>query len=285
MSQHLDIDLLRTFVAIAEARTLGRAAAKIGRTQAAVSMQVKKLEAMLNQPLLNRTGRGVALTLHGERLLGHARTILRHHDAAMADISGAGLRGTLRFGCPDDYASAFLPHILRSFAGQHPQVLVDVLCAPTPRLLEQLARHSLDLALISIADSDGVAEVLRREPLVWVGSRLDGAATRDPIQLALSDPDTLDHRAAIERLDDARRPYRVAYASGSMSGLLAVVRSGQAIAVLTQAAVPDDLQILPADDRLPRLPTVGLTVRFDLPRPPPVVAEFGDHLKMLLPTL
>jgi len=289
VSQHLDIDLLRTFVAIAEARTLGRAAAKIGRTQAAVSMQVKKLEAMLNQPLLNRTGRGVALTLHGERLLGHARTILRHHDAAMADISGAGLRGTLRFGCPDDYASAFLPHILRSFAGQHPQVLVDVLCAPTPRLLEQLAKHALDLALISIADGDNhsgsVAAVLRHEPLVWVGSRLDGAATRDPIQLALSDPDTLDHRAAIERLDDARRPYRVAYASGSMSGLLAVVRSGRAIAVLTQAAVPDDLQILPADDRLPRLPAVGLSVRFDLPRPPPVVAEFGDHLKMLLPTL
>ncbi|MET0542824.1 MAG: LysR family transcriptional regulator [Variovorax sp.] len=289
MSQHLDIDLLRTFVAIAEARTLGRAAAKIGRTQAAVSMQVKKLEAMLNQPLLNRTGRGVALTLHGDRLLGHARTILRHHDAAVADISGAGLRGTLRFGCPDDYASAFLPHILRSFAGRHPQVLVDVLCAPTPRLLEQLAKHALDLALISIADGDNhsgsVAAVLRREPLVWVGSRLDGAATRDPIQLALSDPDTLDHRAAIERLDDARRPYRVAYASGSMSGLLAVVRSGQAIAVLTQAAVPDDLQILPADDRLPRLPAVGLSVRFDLPRPPPVVAEFGDHLKVLLPTL
>ena len=282
---HLDIDLLRTFVAIAETRTLGRAAGKIGRTQAAVSMQVKKLEAMLNQPLLNRTGRGVALTLHGERLLGHARTILRHHDAAVADISGAGLTGTLRFGCPDDYAAAFLPHILRSFAGRHPQVFVEVFCAPTPRLLERLRKHALDLALISTTDTEGTTPVMRREPLVWVGNRHDDATAQEPLRLALSDPDTLDHRAACEQLDAARRPYRVAYASGSMSGLLAVVRSGQAIAVLTQAAVPPDLQILATGERLPRLPTVGLIVKFDLSRPPALVAEFAEHLQKIVPTL
>lgn len=286
MSRPLDIDLLRTFVAIAETRMLGRAAGRIGRTQAAVSMQVQKLEALLSQPLLNRTGRGVTLTLHGERLLGHARTILRHHDAAVADITGAGLTGTLRFGCPDDYAAAFLPHILRSFAGRHPQVFVEVVCAPTPRLLAQLGRHALDLALISTTEDDRSAAVLRREPLVWVGNRHDHAAMQVPLQLALSDPDTLDHRAARERLDAAGRPYRVAYASGSISGLLAVVRSGQAIAVLTQAAVPADLQILPTDEHLlPPLPTVGLTVQFDLPHPPELVAEFAEHLQRIVPTL
>lgn len=286
MKPHLDIDLLRTFVAIAELRTLGRAAARIGRTQAAVSMQVKKLEEMLNQPLLHRTGRGVTLTLHGERLLGHARTLLQQHDAAVADMTGSGLIGTLRFGCPDDYAAAFLPEILRSFAGQHPQVLVEVHCAPSPRLQGQLQRHRLDLALVSTADPDGTAPVLRREPLVWVGNRHDPAAAREPLQLALSDPDTLDHGAARAGLDAAGRPYRVAYASGSMSGLLAVVRSGQAIAVLTQSAVPADLQILPAADwQLPALPTVGLQLSFDLPRPPELVHAFADHLRRVLPQL
>ena len=285
MSRHLDIDLLRTFAVIAETHTLGRAATKIGRTQAAVSMQVKKLEAMLNQPLLNRTGRGVVLTLHGERLLGHARTILRHHDAAVADISGAGLSGTLRFGCPDDYAAAFLPHVLRSFAGRHPQVFVEVFCAPTPRLAERLKKHALDLALVSTAAAENTVPVIRREPLVWVGNQHDNAATREPLQLALSDPDTLDHRAACEGLDAVKRRYRIAYASGSISGLLAVVRSGQAIAVLTQAAVPADLQILPTGNLLPRLPAVGLTVKFDLQRPPALVAEFAEHLQKVLPTL
>lgn len=285
MNRHLDIDLLRTFVAIAETRTLGRAAARVGRTQAAVSMQVKKLESMLERPLLNRTGRGVVLTLHGERLLGHARTLLRQHDAAFADLSGAGLSGTLRFGCPDDYAAAFLPHILRSFAGRHPQVFVEVHNAPTPRLLEQLGRHALDLALVSTADADGATPALRREPLVWVGNRHDDAAAREPLLLALSDPDTLDHRAARDALGAAGRPYRVAYASGSMAGLLAVVRSGQAIAVLTQSAVPADLQVLATGDRLPALPAVTLTVRFDLPEPPALVAEFAEHLGRIVPTL
>lgn len=278
MSRHLDIDLLRTFVAIADTRTLAKAADRIGRTQAAVSMQVKKLEELVNQALLNRTGRGVVPTLHGERLLAHARTILRLHDEALADISGAGLAGTLRFGCPDDYAAAFLPQILRDFAGRHPQVQVEVFCAPTPRLLDRVRVHALDLALISVALPSDDATI-REEPLVWVGRRDGAAAGAATVQLALSDPDTLDHRAACKALEAAGRPYRIAYASGSLAGLVAVVRSGMAIAVLTRAAVPDDLEILGPDAGLPPLSSVGLTLKFDLNPPPAVVAEFAGCLR------
>ncbi|MBX3603863.1 MAG: LysR family transcriptional regulator [Piscinibacter sp.] len=284
MTRHLDIDLLRSFVAIAEGRTLGRAAAKVGRTQAALSMQVRKLEALLEQPLLLRSGRGVTPTLHGERLLAHAHAILRQHDAALADLSGAGLSGTLCFGCPEDYAAAFLPAILRSFAGRHPQVFVEVVCAPTPRLEEKLRRHALDLALVSTADEQAPG-VMRREALVWVGNRHDEAGAREPLQLALGDPDTLDHRAARERLDAAGRPYRIAYAAGSMAGLLAVVRSGQAIAVLTQAAVPDDLRILPPGEVLPALPSVGLVVKTARARPSALVEQFAEHLRGIVPAL
>lgn len=276
MSRDLDPDLLRCFVAVAETRTLGRAAARIGRTQAAASMQVKKLETLIGQPLLHRGARGVTLTHHGERLLGHARALLQQHDAALAELTGAGLTGTLRFGCPDDYAAAFLPRILRGFAGRHPQAVVDVVCAPSPRLEERLRRHELDLALVSAAD--GAEPALRREPLVWVGLRDDDGAAREPLRLALSDPDTLDHRAACERLHAAGVAYRVAYASAGMAGLLAVVRSGQAIAVLTQSAVPADLRILAPDARLPALPAVGMLVRTALPRPAALVAEFARHL-------
>lgn len=284
MTRHLDIDLLRSFVAIAEGRTLGRAAAKVGRTQAALSMQVRKLEALLEQPLLVRSGRGVTPTLHGERLLAHAYAILRQHDAALADLSGAGLSGTLCFGCPDDYAAAFLPAILRSFAVRHPQVFVEVVCAPTPRLEEKLRRHGLDLALVSTADDRGTG-VLRREALVWVGNRHDDAGAHEPLQLALGDPDTLDHRAARERLDAAGRPYRIAYAAASMAGLLAVVRSGQAIAVLTQAAVPEDLRILPPGEPLPALPSVGLVVKTARTRVPTLVEQFAEHLRGIVPAL
>jgi DNA-binding transcriptional LysR family regulator len=285
LTAHLDIDLLRTFTVIAETRALSRTADRVGRTQAAISMQVKRLEEIVNQPLLVRTGRGVILTAQGERLLVHAQKILRIHDEAMADLSGTGLSGTIRFGCPDDYAAVFLPHLLRGFASLHPQVLVEVFCASTPRLLERLKDHALDLALISLPGNETGENIIRREPLVWVGCIGTSAASMEPLQLALSDSDTLDHQAARECLERAGKRYRVAYASGSVAGLTAMVRSGQAIAVLTQTAVPGDLQILPMNDTLPPLPSVGMALRIDNDQPPVLIEAFATHVRTVLPSL
>ena len=284
MGLSLDIDLLRSFVMVAQTRALSRAAAHIGRTQSALSMQMQRLEQVLDQPLLQRTGRGVLLTPQGERLLVHAQRILRCHDEALADLTGKGLSGTIRFGCPDDYAAVFLPHLLRGFAREHPQVLVEVICAPTPRLLERIEGHAVDLALISLADADAT-DVIRREPLVWVGCSGTDAAAFEPLPLALSHLDTLDHVAARQSLDSVGRAYRIAYASSSLAGLTALVRSGQAIAVLTQTAVPADLQIVPASAGLPPLPAVGISLRFDREQPSSLVAAFALHIRQQLPAL
>jgi DNA-binding transcriptional LysR family regulator len=234
---------------------------------------------------LNRTGRGVVLTFHGEKLLVHALEILRAHDEAVADLSGAGLVGTIRFGCPGDYASAFLPRVLREFAQHHPRVFVQVHCAPTPRLRERLRAHALDLALVSVAEGEDPAGVIRHEPLVWVGHAGDALAELDPLPLALSDEATLDHRLALEALARMGRAWRIAYASEDLAGLVSVVRSGLAIAVLTRSAVPPDLQVLPAGagQPLPLLPGVGVKVAFDLARPPALVAAFAAVLETVVP--
>ncbi|WP_331300003.1 LysR family transcriptional regulator [Methylobacterium oryzae] len=204
MAQSLDIDLLRSFATVAETGALSRAAERVGRSQAALSMQMKRLEDLVAQPLLRRTGRGVVLTVQGERLLVHARRILASHDDAVAELSGGRLNGTLRFGCPDDYAQAFLPTLLRGFAHLHPDAAIEVVCGATPRLEERLARGGLDLALVSVPLAAG-REILRREDLVWVAPRGAEAPWPDPLPLALGDPDTLDHRAARAALDLDRR--------------------------------------------------------------------------------
>lgn len=286
MTDHreLDLSLLRTFVIIAESGALSRAAGRVGRTQAAVSLQVKRLEQILDQQLLERTGRGVTLTGGGTRLLAHAHRILRDHDEALAELSGKGLSGTIRFGCPDDYAVFFLPHLLKGFAREHPDVLVEVHAAHTPRLLERLERHGLDLALTSHAEGSKGVTVIRREPLVWVGAVGSDAASMNPLRLALTDPDTIDHRAARRSLKAAGRAYRIGYASASLAGLTAVVRSGQAIAVLTRTAVPEDLLVLSPESGLPRLPIVGIAVTVDK-RPTAVVRAFAKHVRSVLPTL
>ena len=284
MKLHLDIDLLRSFAMIADTGALTRAAERVGRTQAAVSQQMKRLEMTVQQTLLTRTGRGVTLTLHGQRLLAHAQKILRAHDEAVAELVGTSLSGNIRFGCPDDYARVFLPPLLQGFARQHPQVLIEVICAPTPRLRERIRDHVLDIAIVSLPDSSLNHQFLRREPLVWVGHKGGDASNLDPLCLALSDPDTLDHQAATSSLDRAGRPYRIAYASGSVAGLTAVVRSGQAIAVLTQTAVPPDLQALPPGSGLPVLPSVGITVMMGR-RSSRLLNRFEAHIGAVLPTL
>ena len=281
----LDLDLLRTFVVIAESGAVSRAAARVGLTQAAISLQVQRLERAVDQRLLDRSGRGVTLTPQGTRLLAHAQRILRYHDEALAELSGKGLSGMIRFGCPDDYAVVFLPILLRGFAREHPGVLVEVHCAHTPRLLERLKRHQLDLALTSFPEREKGVAIIRREPLVWVGSVGSNAVSLDPLRLALSDPDTLDHLAARRTLEAVGRAYRLAYASASLAGLTAVVRSGQAIAVLTRTAVPEDLRVLPPETGLPALPSVGIALTVGSTQPAAVVSAFADYVRLALPTI
>src|SRR4029077_1828817 len=181
MRVNLDVDLLRNFVAVAHAGSMSRAADQVARTQGALSQQLKKLESAIQQPLMVRTRRGVSLTVQGERFLVHAQRVLRAHDATVAEMLGASLSGELRFGCPDDYAQVFMPRLIRSFAQQHPQVTIEVVCAPTPRLLERLRDHVLDTAIIALPDSPPRDQFLRRERFVWIVAKGGDAFEQDPL--------------------------------------------------------------------------------------------------------
>lgn len=141
---------------------------------------------------------------------------------------------------------------------------------------------------MSLPESAHEDSIIRREPLVWIGSPsfdVTPARSGEPLPLALSDPDTLDHIAACSALARAGRAFRIAYASSNLAGLTALARSGQAIAVMTQTAVPADLRILTGDPSLPSLPPVGITVKFDRARPSPLGVAFAEHIRLTLPTL
>lgn len=284
MSTRLNIDLLRHFVAIAETRVMVRAANKVGRSQAALSQQVKRLEAEVGQTLMIRSGRGITLTAHGERLYQYALQILRVHDEAVGVLRGESLSGELRVGLPEDYAYAFLPSLLRGFSNRHPQVVIEVVCAPSTQLVEQLKAQTLDIAIVSEPDNPN-REFLSKAQFVWVGAPGGDAHKRDPLLLALTDADDMNHQAAISRLERAGRKYRIAYASGSVAGLISVVRSGQAIAVLTQYAVPPDLTVLPVSSGLPSLPSIGITVKTARRSSSPLLRSFEAEVRSILPTL
>jgi len=279
----LDFALLRNFAVVARSGSISLAASQIGRTQSALSMQMQRLEQMIGEPLLHRSGSGVRLTIAGEKLLVHAEALLAKHDEILTDMWGTGLKGSISFGCPEDYSIAFLPDLLRGFCADYPDVELRMVCAPSLELRPMLHRRQIELALVSLPDPV-TCEVIRTEDLVWVGNTPEpDVLGRAVLPLALSAPMTLDYRAACDVLDAAGRRYRVAFASNSLAGLIAIARSGHAISVLTRMAVPPDLSVVTAG--LPMLPTIGIASEFSNPRPSLPVQALGDHIRAVLPTL
>ena len=253
----VDGDLLRVFVLIAEGHSFTAAAEMIGRTQSAVSMQIKRLEEALGQKVLNRgKGGDVDLTPHGESLLARARQILSLNDELVAMFHAPALAGTVRLGTPDDYAFGYLPPILKRFADTHPAVQVDVLCAPSNELIERMKEGALDLTLTSEGHEPRHWPTVQlwRGPLVWVTSSRHAPHWLDPLPLALAKVGTSASRncdwarAAMTALDRVKRRYRLAYSSGSQVGTHAPVLAGLAVTVSTLSWLPDGLRPLRADE-------------------------------------
>lgn len=279
----LDLALLRNFAAVARGGSISVAAAQVGCTQSALSMQMRRLEDVTGQALLHRSGSGVRLTAAGEKLLAHADSLLARHDELLADMSGTALRGSVSLGCPEDYSIAFLPGLLKTFFARHPEVELRMVCAPTTELRPLLNRRQIDLALVSLADPDYGAAI-RGERFVWVTDAAEPEILRQAVlPLALSAPATLDYRAACEAMETAGRRYRVAFASNSLAGLIAIARSGHAVSVLTRSAVPPDLHVVSA--ALPPLPAIGIALEFAEPRPSTAVRALGEHIRLTLPGL
>src|SRR3954452_1072436 len=146
MAAPLDLDQMHTFVAIADTGSFTRAADEVHRTQSAVSMQMRRLEERLSQPLFEKEGRSNKLSEDSERLLSHARRLIHLIRETLAAFDDRRLEGTIRIGTPDDYADRFLPEIMARFTRSNPRVELTVICEPTPGLVEHIKRGNLDLA-------------------------------------------------------------------------------------------------------------------------------------------
>ena len=173
MPAPLDLDQLRTFVAIAETGSFTRAADVVYKTQSAVSMQMRRLEERIGKPIFARDGRDSRLTEEGERLLGYARRMVRLSEETLAAFDETELSGSVRLGTPDDYADRFLPEILARFARSNPRVEVSVICEPSLTLMELARTGDIDLSIVTACGE--ACEVVRQEPLLWVGSQAHGA--------------------------------------------------------------------------------------------------------------
>lgn len=279
MTQLLEPELLRSFVAIAETGSFTLAALRVHRTQSAVSMQMRRLEDQLGRRLFEKAGRGIALSADGERLLAHARRVLRAHQETMAAFDEGALDGRVTLAAPDDYASTFLPAILARFSASHPRVEVEMVCEGSVVLVRKAAAGEIDLALVTEGCGEAGGTLVHREKLVWAASSAHDVHEREPLPLALFHHGCGFRRAALERLAQAGRPCRIAYTSLSIAGLHAAVAAGLAVAVMARTSLREGMRVLDERHGLPSLPDFGIVMIRRPGAPSAVLDALETHIR------
>lgn len=272
----LDLDLLKAFVAVADQRSFTRAAAMLNRTQSAVSMQIKRLEDRLGAELFHRTKANVDLSSAGEGLLGYARRMLMLNDEALSRLVEHKLEGHVRLGVMDDYGTFVLPPLLAGFAAAYPRIHLEMETGLTAMMHSRLG-DSFDLVIAMHPQGRGEGELLRREQAVWAAARAHATESLDPLPLALYPQGCLFRKWAMEALDQAKRPWRLAFVSHSVAAVESVVAQGLAVTVMKAGTFPSKLRALSERDGMPPLPAADIRLHraTDLTRPASLLA---DHL-------
>ncbi len=268
----LDLDLLRTFVIIAEEQSFTRAADRVGRTQSAVSLQMQRLESVLDQSLLERSkGNAVVLSAQGLALLGRAKEILKLNDDIMQSLRQEPAQTIVRLGIPAEIPNQFLSRVFERFSQIAPSIEVKITNAPSCELAAKLKLGQLDLIIVEdgLAPRQWPATVLWRQRLLWVTSETQNQHLRDPLPLALSPSECefrppwltecLWHGFAVRALEQSKRKYRQVSTSNTTAGHIAAASAGLAVtATMSIADLPVGLRAVRPDEGLPPLPEVSI---------------------------
>lgn len=259
VNRNLDLDPLRTFIAAIETGSFTAAAGVVNRSQAAVSMQIKRLEDTVGNALFMRQHRKLQLTPAGEALLSYARQLVALNDEAVHALIQPAITGQVVIGAPDNYISTLLPPVLRRFSGIYPRVSIEVVCAHSAALRPMLDDKRIDLAFMSRGPGIN-GDFIRMEPLVWVALEEARVWLERPLPVALYDTSSPARSRALDALTRARIKYRNAYSSSSLMGVLAVVEAGLAVAALAQCSAAPHLRRLDSRDGLPKLAPVEVVL-------------------------
>lgn len=253
MSRNLDLTALRSFITVAEVGGVTRAAAHLHLTQSAVSMQLKRLEEALGQPLLIRSGRGVRLTHQGEQLLGYGKRILAMNDEVWSRMTDQAFEGEVTFGVPSDIVYPHVPGVLKRFAQEFPRVKVRLVSSYTARLKSLLAGGNIDIIMTTEHGVDPGGETLAAEPLIWVGAP-DGVVWQEtPLKLAFENS-CIFRAAAQNALSEAGINWEVVVSSDSTRTIEATVSADLAIHAGLAGASSPYMDLISHNGALPDLP-------------------------------
>jgi len=255
----VDIELLRTFIAVVDNGSFTRAAAQIYRSQSAISMQIKRLEAQLDRQLFHRHSRTLKLSLDGKALIPYARNLLKLHDEAMENILNRSQSKNIRIGCPDDFSHTLLVDLIEIMRSKLPGVHITSICANSNLLRQYLDAGELDMTIITRAEGSNEGVLLLQEQGVWVCNDPKLLEKR-PLPLALLEPDCKFHSHVIDSLEKANISYDLICDSSNCGLLIELARRDRAVSVMSANAAPNDLYTMQAVKNLPPLPSAQIVI-------------------------
>ena len=253
----LDLEQLRSFVAVVDARSISAGAALVFRSQSAISEQLQKLEAVAGAPLLLRSRNGVTTTPAGERLLAHARQLLEIGELALRDVQQAAPTTEVRLAISDYFRPADVAALLRHVARACPQLRLQVTVAQSAAIVEGHARGDYDLALVmEVKPARAGGRPLRREALSWLAAPHFRHREGEPLPLVLLPDSCAVHRTAVRALVQRGIAHTVAHTCSGVAGLQSAIAAGLGVGCLNASAVVEGLVPAPRILRLPALPSV-----------------------------
>jgi DNA-binding transcriptional LysR family regulator len=256
---NLPIDILRAYLTVIDLGGYTRAANALHRSQPAVSLQIKRLEDMLQKKLIVFQGRALTLTEDGDTLAVYARQLLRLNDEAVAKLSSRRMQGSLRIGLPTDFAVAFLQEAISEFLRENDQVTVEITCGLSHVILDQLHRNELDIVvgLQSQGKNPYLVRSWQEQP-IWAGSRLNDLRNLHPVPLATHPEGCEYRRRMFAALRSGGREWRIAYTSPAIGGLQRAVSVGLGISALTRKTLLPDMVVLRPEDGFPPLEDISI---------------------------
>jgi DNA-binding transcriptional LysR family regulator len=260
----LEIDILKTFIAVAETGSVKYAAERVARSPAAVSMQMKKLERLVGAPVFHRSEGAMRLSDSGDRLMPHAHRIIEANDTALAALLSPDIKGMVRIGLCLENIETRMPEILAGFSRVHPGVTVNINAGDAKDLSAMLATNALDIAILTTGGGVTNLEndrLLYEQPLVWAthkNSRRDGES---PLQVAAAPSGCPWRDAALDALKRAGIEYRISYLSNVSESQLAAVRADLAVAALPASRVVNSTHPICVSSDLPELPYTRMVLR------------------------
>jgi DNA-binding transcriptional LysR family regulator len=250
--RNLDTTALRSFVAVSDAGGVTRAAGFLNLTQSAVSMQIKRLEETLDQKLLERSGRGVALTPAGAQLLTYAQRIVALNDEAFDRLTDQAWEGEIVLGVPSDIVYPAIPRVLQQMERSHPRVRVRLISSTTRALRQAFGRGEVDVILTTESERGPGGETLVSVPLRWIGAP-DGSAWRGrPVRLAFA-RDCIFRENVVERLDAAGIAWELTVDSDNDRTIEATVSADLAVTTSLDGHAPPQLSYIETGGALPDL--------------------------------